>query len=186
MDGDLQAGELAGVIASFRTDDALCADWHAYHLIGDVLRSDDLASAPAQDARFLQALRSRLEREGVQQDAVPLMVVTPRTPLPAPMVPSVTVAPIRRRRAGWMVAPAAVAAGFVLVAGVLVVNKALLSTPTVEAVFAQQMPSAASGVLVRDVRLDRYLAAHRNLGTGLAGAGAGGAERTVQIVYEPK
>ena len=32
--------------------------WHAYHLIGDVLRSDDLARPPARDAAFLAALRA--------------------------------------------------------------------------------------------------------------------------------
>ena len=85
-----------------------------------------------------------------------------------------------------MLAPAAVAAGFVVVAGVLVINKAVVSPPAAEAVFALHMPSPASVVLVRDAQLDRYLAAHRNLGTGLAGASAGGAERTVQIVFEPK
>ena len=198
MDGDLPAGELAGVIARFCADDALRADWHAYHLIGDVLRSDDLATAPARDTRFLQALRSRLEQEGAvaQQDAAPWLATAPRPPMPMPVpvsasasassFASVSAAPVRRRLSGWMAAPAAVAAGFVVVAAVLVANKALLSPPTAEAVFAQQMASPASGVLVRDARLDRYLAAHRNLGTGLAGAGAGSAERTVQIVYEPK
>lgn len=184
MDGDLPAGELAGVIARFRSDDAVRADWHAYQLIGDVLRSDDLASAPARDACFLQALRSRLDLAAGQQDAAPLLATAPRPPVPVHSPGSV--APARRRLAGWMVAPAAVAAGFVVVAGVLVVNKALLSPPTAEAVLAQQMAAPASGVLVRDARLDRYLAAHRNLGFGLAGAGAGGADRTVQIVYEPK
>ena len=194
MDGDLPAGELAGVIARFCADDALRSDWHAYHLIGDVLRSDDLATAPARDTRFLQALRSRLEQEGAvaQQDAAPWLATAPRPPMPMPVpvsasaFASVSAAPVRRRLSGWMAAPAAVAAGVVVVAAVLVANKALVSPPTAEAVFAQQMASPASGVLVRDARLDRYLAAHRNLGTGLAGAGAGSAERTVQIVYEPK
>ena len=194
MDGDLPAGELAGAIARFSADDASRADWHVYHLIGDVLRSDDLATAPARDARFLLALRSRLNQEVAvaQQDAAPWLAMAPNLPLSVPGPVSVSVSapvsavPGRRRFSSWIVAPAAVAAGFVVVAAVLVVNKALLSPPTAEAVFAQQVSSPASGVLVRDARLDRYLAAHRNLGTGLAGAGAGSAERTVQIVYEPK
>jgi sigma-E factor negative regulatory protein RseA len=176
MDGDLPAGELAGVIARFRDDGDLRADWHAFHLIGDVLRSEDLALAPARDACFLQALRSRLDQEPQPQEATPLLAAAPQ--------PAMPLAPGRRRWGGWIVAPAAVAAGFVVVAGVLVVNKALVSAPAAEAVIAQQ--ATAPGVLVRDARLDRYLAAHRNLGTGLAGAGAGGAERTVQIVFEPK
>lgn len=176
MDGDLPAGELTGVIATFRDDGDIRADWHAYHLIGDVLRSDDLAAEPARDACFLQALRTRLAQEPQRQDAEPLVAAAPPAPVPA--------AAGRSRLAGWMVAPAAVAAGFVVVAGVLVVNRALVSPPAAGSVIAQRAP--ASGVLVRDARLDHYLAAHRNLGTGLAGTGAGSAERTVQIVYEPR
>ena len=189
MDGDLPAGELAAVIARFRDDGELRADWHAYHLIGDVLRSDELAAAPARDACFLQALRHRLDQAPQRADTLPLVAAAP--PVPTPGTPaSATPTPVpalpgRRRLAGWLIAPAAVAAGFVVVAGVLVVNKTLVSPPVAaDTVMAQRTPAA--GVLVRDARLDRYLAAHRNLGTGLAGTGAGGAERTVQIVYEPK
>jgi sigma-E factor negative regulatory protein RseA len=187
MDGDLPAGDLAGVIARFRDDGELRADWHAYHLIGDVLRSDELAAAPARDAGFLQALRHRLDQAPQRADTLPLVaaalpVPTPGTPMSAAPVPAL---PGRRWLTGWLIAPAAVAAGFVVLAGVLVVNKTLVSPPwAADAVMAQRTPPA--GVLVRDARLDRYLAAHRNLGTGLAGTGAGGAERTVQIVYEPK
>lgn len=181
MDGDLPAGELAGVIARFRDDGERRADWHVYHLIGDVLRSEELAAAPARDACFLQALRHRLDQAPQRPETLPLMAAASPVPTPVP-VPAL---PGRRRLAGWLMAPAALAAGFVMVAGVLVVNKMLVSPPgAADAVMAQRAP--AVGVLVRDARLDRYLAAHRNLGTGLAGTGAGGAERTVQIVYEPK
>lgn len=184
MDGDLPAGELAAVIARFRDDGELRADWHAYHLIGDVLRSDELAAAPARDAGFLQALRHRLDQAPQGADTLPLVAAAP--PVPTPGTPtSVPALPGRRKLAGWLIAPAAVAAGFVVVAGVLVVNKTLVAPPVAaDVVMAQRTPAA--GVLVRDARLDRYLAAHRNLGTGLAGTGAGGTERTVQIVYEPK
>ena len=179
MDGDLPAGELAGVIARFRDDGELRADWHAYHLIGDVLRSEELAAPPARDACMLQALRQRLNQLPQGPGTLPLMAAARHPPTPVPMLPG------RRRLAGWLIAPAAVAAGFVVVAGVLVVNQSLISPPAAaDAVIARRTPAA--GVLLRDARLDRYLAAHRNLGTGLAGTGTGGAERTVQIVYEPK
>ena len=189
MDGDLPAGELAGVIARFRDDGDLRADWHAYHLIGDVLRSEELAAAPARDACFLQALRHRLDQAPQRPETLPLVAAAPHVPMPGTPTSGtptpVPVLPGRRRLAGWLMAPAAVAAGFVVVAGVLVVNQLLISPPAAaDAVIARRTPAA--GVLLRDARLDRYLAAHRNLGTGLAGTGTGGAERTVQIVYEPK
>jgi hypothetical protein len=61
----------------------------------------------------------------------------------------------------------------------------LMAPPTdAGAVIAAAPPGnlAASGTLVRDAGLDRYLKAHRNLGNGLAAAG--GAEHRVQIVFE--
>ncbi|MBL8350053.1 MAG: sigma-E factor negative regulatory protein [Burkholderiaceae bacterium] len=180
MDGELPPGEAAAALAGFRHDLAVRADWHAYHLIGDVLRSEDLAVAPAHDERFLQALRGRLAQEPAPSDVLPLVALAPG----AAAEPAPAASP-RRRAANWLVAPAAVAAGFVAVAAVLVVNKAADAPPAAAPVIARA-PAAAvpATTLIRDAQLDRYLAAHRNLGTGVAGAG--GAERTVQIVYEPK
>jgi sigma-E factor negative regulatory protein RseA len=186
MDGDLAPGELSGAIARWREDDDARASWHAYHLIGDVLRSDDLATAPARDERFLRALRARLADEPATPAAAPQLAAVPPGPeTSAPMLPPLVQAdavPARRRANGWLMAPAAVAAGFVVVAGVLVVNRMTASTQAAAPQMALNQP--APGALVRDARLDRYLAAHRNLGNGLAGAG--GAERSVQIVFEPK
>lgn len=179
VDGELPAGELSAVLAGVRQHGAARADWHTYHLIGDALRSDELAVAPAHDERFLQALRLRLAQEPLPLHAPPLVAaVSPRPSEPA----ADTAAASRRRGPGWLVAPAAVAAGFVAVAAVLVVNKSVVAPPAPAPTIAQA--PAAPMVLVRDAQLDRYLAAHRNLGTGLAGAGGG--QRSVQIVYEPK
>ena len=47
-DGEADAAELGRGCAGWASADAQTRQsWHAYHLIGDVLRSDDLASAPA-------------------------------------------------------------------------------------------------------------------------------------------
>lgn len=150
MDGDAQA--LAAACAAWRDDADARAQWHAYHLIGDVLRSEELAQSPAADARFLSALRVRLSAEPV---------------VLAPAARSVTAAPRRR----WL-APAAVAAGFVVVAGVLVVTRGVLpgdsaapqmaAAPAVRAVAAETV--LADSALIRDARLDRYLSAHKQYG----------------------
>ena len=60
-DGEADAAQ-AGC-ALWRDDAEARATWHTYHLIGDVLRSDDLAAQPARDAAFLAALRERLAAE---------------------------------------------------------------------------------------------------------------------------
>lgn len=187
MDGELQADDAGGACALWRQDADARADWHAWHLIGDVLRSDDLATRPARDEAFLQSLRQRLA-----QEPVPLAPQSQPTAQPSQALPQVANgAPVQglvaaptqgRSRRGWLMAPAAMAAGFLAVVGVTLVTRQ--GTPEAgPAVLAKAGPSAAaSAVLVRDAQLDRYLSAHRALASGaMAGAGA---EHRVHIVYE--
>ncbi|MBX3606793.1 MAG: sigma-E factor negative regulatory protein [Piscinibacter sp.] len=166
MDGELhEAADVAQSCRAWREDAAVRASWHCYHLIGDVMRSEDLAGQGARDAAFLRGLRSRLEAEPVV--LAPAARSTPR--------------PRRWRWAG----PAAVAAGFVAVAGVLVVTRSPLPegspevaqapkpAPAAPAVVpvatatatatsaAEPVAPVADGKLIRDARLDRYLAAHQ-------------------------
>ena len=179
MDGDLGAGDAASACQLWRQDAQSRSDWHAYHLIGDVLRSDDLASAPARDAAFVQALRQRLADEPVPLAPAPLAVA------PVPQVAQGMAAGGRRRGRHWLMAPAAVAAGFVAVAGVMVVTRVMSPEPAAQPMLADagRLPAAgASAVLVRSAQLDRYLSAHRSLASGtLPGAGA---EHRMHIVFE--
>jgi sigma-E factor negative regulatory protein RseA len=151
MDGDAQA--LSAACAAWRDDADARRQWHAYHLIGDVLRSEELAQSPAADASFLSAIRARLAAE------------------PVVLAPAERTAVAARRR--WL-APAAVAAGFVVVAGVLVVTRGVLpgdgAAPQIAAAPAPVVraaavePVLADRALIRDARLDRYLSAHKQYG----------------------
>src|ERR1700744_2803595 len=49
-DGDATDSEAARAFQAWRDDPDARASWHAYQLIGDVLRSDDLAAEPAAAA----------------------------------------------------------------------------------------------------------------------------------------
>ena len=174
-DGELDGATLLRACASWHTDAAQRATWHAYHLIGDVMRSDDLASDASRDAAFLGALRERLAAEPVvlapssMQTELPLLANAGRT-----------------GRWSWR-ASTAVAAGFVAVAGVVVVMRAPLAPADAQPAVmqAQIVPAVAplqtvavsqgaqaetapepqmlvaNGRLIRDVQLDRYLAAHK-------------------------
>ncbi len=172
-DGELDdAAGVGHACAAWHADASHRASWHAYHLIGDVMRSDDLASDAGRDAAFLSTLRARLATEPVVLAPQPIESTRPAGPL-------------RRSAWSWM-APTAVAAGFVAVAGVLVVTRgagtlsgappapvvAQALAPVVAALpVASQgaMPDATAepavlivnGQLIRDVQLDRYLAAHK-------------------------
>lgn len=170
MDGQSTADDVAQLGGRWRQDAQLRATWHTYHLIGDVMRSDDLASPPDRDEAFLQALRARMAAE-------PVVLVPVQAQLQEQEPPRAA------RRRGWL-APAAAAAGFVAVAGVIIVLRAPQAdgrlAPALAAASANGVqvaegnavvqPAVANGVLLRDPRLDRYLEAHRRLAAGTVAA----------------
>jgi sigma-E factor negative regulatory protein RseA len=150
--------------------------WHVYHLIGDVMRSEELARASRADV-FLDGVRERLRHEPV--------VLTPTAPVPR----------ARAARRAWRT-PIAAAAGVAAVAGALIVlrlGEVGLEGGAPAATLAQQSaPDSAAAVpavnrvanppapaselrvvqgdqtLIRDARLDDYLAAHKQFGGGAA------------------
>ena len=176
-DGELETSAVAAACASWRDNESARARWHSYQLIGDVLRSDDLASSAQKDAAFMSALRARLSTEAVVLAPEPLVVAVAERDRESTGV-------VRGRGWSWM-APSAVAAGFVAVAGMLMVTQS--PAPGIDPVgavmssarpsesgammVAAPAPSASSlvepqalvadGQLIRDARLDRYLAAHK-------------------------
>ncbi len=181
VDGEVADDEVKQACGDWRGDALLRERWHAYQLIGDVLRSDDLATAPGRDEAFLRRLRERLADEPV--------VLAPQPVRPLPMTAGRS---LRRWRTG-----AAVAAGFVTVAGVLVALQMpsreavpglaqAPAAPVVPVVAAPPVPAAPAvaaldkadeqaalvtdGKVIRDARLDRYLAAHQRFaGTSALG-----------------
>jgi sigma-E factor negative regulatory protein RseA len=190
-DGEADAEAAQAASAAWRDSTQARQTWHAYHLIGDVLRSEELARPAAADARFLAGLRERLAHEPVVLAPAPLAVPQP-------------VAAPRRQR--WL-APAAVAAGFVAVAGVLVVTR--LAVPeggSGQPVLARSvppavagngltlvtggggfggLPAAAGGSMLRDPRLDAYINAHQSARGGSAAAVPGAVLRSVEVVASP-
>ncbi|TFY96504.1 sigma-E factor negative regulatory protein [Ramlibacter rhizophilus] len=160
----LADGDLAGARAS-ATLDLLCSDpaaeeaWHCYHVIGDVLRSPDLARATPR-ADFMQALSKRLAEEPrpVVPVAVPLGLVEP--PIDADIRPTAEPAndPVFR----WKIV-----AGAASLAAAFAVSWSMLGAPG--APVGPQLASVpANELMIRDAQLDELLAAHQQLG----GAGA--------------
>ena len=115
-DGDATAGEAARAFQAWRDEPDARSSWHAYQLIGDVLRSDDLACEPAADASFLVALRARLADEPVVLAPQPRVEATP---IPLPVGANASVGAIRSR--GRWQGPMAAAAGFLVMVGGLTV-----------------------------------------------------------------
>lgn len=185
VDGELDAPAVGRLCSQWRDNPETRAHWHAYHLIGDVLRSDNLASKAGHDAAFLAAIQQRLAQE-------PVVLA------PAPQLPVV-------RRRSWA-APFAVAAGFAAVAGVLVVTQmpegmlrgmqpdaSLAAAPSPAPGVVAVADGFASGVagdpptvvlngqLIRDARLDEYLSAHKKFGGSSVPGGPSGFLRNAAV-----
>lgn len=176
LDGEADAQGAEEASLAWRERPECRAQWHRWHLIGDVMRSGELASNPAHDAAFLAGMRARLAQEP------PLLA-------PAPLV-------ARRPRHVWVV-PAAVAAGFVAVAGVVVAVRvqdggatpAMLASssarPGVVAVGTAAPPvggaPAADATMLRDAEIDRYFLAHRK---AMSPVTPGGAPRNVDVMMQ--
>lgn len=204
VDGEATASELKVLSKAWGQDESLRRDWHLYQLIGDTLRSDELAQDVAHDRQFLTRLSARLALEPV--------ALAPRPPGVA-----ATEGRVRARSNRWAT-PMTVAAGFLMVAGALLVvqnngvwepdggarqlvqaNASTKAEPgqstgseaTAVAAVGLASPELAStsgadrsrtdavrgstasvyvsnGPMVHDARLERYLQAHKEFGSGAA------------------
>lgn len=160
-DGQLAGEEFSAGLSAAVNDAAAREAWQAYHLIGDVLRSSDLA-AGTETSVFMSRLSQRLASEAPPQ----VLVVAPQE------------APLARSQADTAIRPAndpvfrwKVAAGLASIAAVAAVGWQLLAaTPAVVPQGAQlaSVPANAGLVMIRNPKLDELLAAHQQLG----GAGA--------------
>lgn len=176
---DGEAHALSHACGAWREDARARQAWHAYQLIGDVLRSEDLAQTAQHDAAFLARLRERLATEPV------------------------ALAPVARRampmRARAWALPLSAAAGIALVAGTFAALRAGLpetrsagralaaaSVPEVTppaagslAGLAPAVPAGGRQGVLRDGQLDEYLRAHQAVRGGTTLVAPGGTLRRV-------
>ena len=166
MDGELQSTALQSAITSVMSDSKSRSTWHAYHVIGDVLRSEELSGA-AQDLQFLARLEARLAHE-------PLSLTTMEAlPLPPPSGRYLQSAngPIFWRALATVACTVLVAVvGFsVLSPGAAPPSGSMASaTPSEIQINATQAAPLQVAVspdgMIRDPRLDQLLSAHQQLG----------------------
>lgn len=153
-DGQLQGEEFAQVLALLGDSEDARAHWHACHLVGDVLRSAELAQTAAQDADFVLRLRARLQAD---------RAAAPRALLAPPQVLAQAGAESANgHRWRW-------AAGLASLAALAVVGWQLLADQGGSVVAPQLVQTVLPGEgemarMIRDPRLDQLLAAHQQLG----------------------
>lgn len=197
-DGQARDDEVSLACAAWRNDAQARADWHAYALIGDVLRSDDLARDADADRAFLARLRDRMAREPV--------VLAPSEPQPVTAQPAGAfrdgmALPLvgAGRKRHWSTSMA-VAAGALTVIGVTAVMRGV-AVPEAPAIVAEAsvrsdapqavrpvsqvetlvangaaVPASDPGATayVRNAEIDRYLNAHRQYAQGAVLSTPGG------------
>jgi sigma-E factor negative regulatory protein RseA len=193
VDGHGEPACAEAACSQWRRGEPLQQAWRDYHLIGDAMRSRELAGQPARDEAFLNRLCERLAQEpAIVAPSSSVERVTASTSLPQAALR------VESRTARWLM-PAAVAAGFVAVAGALLVTRsvdapAMGSGPVlaVGGVSAGERASAAGAAvlpvdatMIRDARIDEYLLAHRQMRTAPMAALPGGGVRSVDVMLPP-
>ena len=178
-DGQLDPNQLAQALDYVQQPEGH-ATWQLYHLVGDVLRSAELAKPPAQN--FMERLREELAKEGPcarpASEPAPIAVVAPA------MEEAANASVFRWKMVAGFASLAAVAAigwtSLGVVQGIGAPPGAQMAAGAEPAVTAG--PSIASGapvvavadaeggaqVMLRDPRLDELLAAHKQFGSTTA------------------
>lgn len=155
-DGQLRGEAFALGLEAAAGDPEAREAWHTYHLIGDVLRSGEFAGGTLP-AAFLSRLRSRLERE--QGFAAAVQQQPQAMP---PQREAANDASFRWKLVAGVASVAAVAAiAWTAVGGTAgKPEQAQLAAGGSGIVIS----GSERGAMIRDPRLDEFLAAHRQLG----------------------
>lgn len=175
-DGQLGEGEIADALAYAAQAEGQVT-WQLYHLVGDVLRSTDLARPCGPD--FMVRLREELAKEAL----VPAQIEPPpRIAAVAPAMEEAANASVFRWKmvAGFASLAAVAAIGWTSLASLqapgaaggaqlaLVPAPAQSTSPAAGAVVAVADAEGGSQVMLRDPRLDELLAAHKQFGSTTA------------------
>jgi len=188
-DGEVDPAEFDALMASLGDTADTLSSWHAYQVVGDVLRgnADPIGGTPAGD--FLAAVRVGLGTPGAGTDAAPRLPEQPVLP---------AIQPVRVEAANDAVFRWKLVAGFASLAAVMAVSWSVVSgfgagaggvagaelassqpnavstpaavQPPIVATLAAPAPATpvavntGLGVLIRDAQLEALLAEHRQHG----------------------
>lgn len=174
IDGYARGDDCANTLNALLADSEAVKTWHAYHVVGDVLRSAELAPTDSGLA-FLTRLEARLAQEpsrpyAADEASFGSLLSGVDTEVPH-RTPSVANAVVFR----WKALAATACTALVAVVGLGVWTQSPTSTNAQVAVVptapsshpaSPQVASigGAGGAMLRDPQLDELMAAHRQLG----------------------
>ena len=162
VDGQLQDDACAQAFDALLSDRRAIQTWHTYHVIGDVLRSSELAPS-SSDLAFLERLERSLAKEPVR----PVVIRSSLIPV-TNNLPSANASIFRWKMLAGLASFALVGvvglnlwtpSGLQGDAQIAVQNTVVPSQPT-----TLVAADTAVGTMIRDERLDELMAAHRQLG----------------------
>ncbi|WP_250465265.1 sigma-E factor negative regulatory protein [Caballeronia sp. GAFFF2] len=156
-----ELGNISQFLAELNNRDR--ASWSDYHLIGDALRSDDLAESPAKSSAFMTAFAARFEAEAhvLAPAAVAQTQKARGGMLRRRVVPAFAVAAAAATLT-WIVVPqlqgvdSRLGAPVASTQGDSVQRVAMASVPAV----STRAPVVEANI-IRDASLDQYLEAHQ-------------------------
>lgn len=167
-DGQLQGDELAAALAFASEEDEGSKTWQLYHLVGDVLRSSELARPV--DPVFLSRLREQLAQEAPpERPQAPVQIA-----VVAPALSDAANASVFRWKmvAGFASLAAVAAIGWTSLASLQGVGSSgaqMAAAPDRSAAQGAPVVAVADAegqqVMIRDPRLDELLAAHKQFGS---------------------
>lgn len=169
VDGELDAPSCAAALQPGHGGADVAAQWRTFHLIGDVLRANSvqLAAGRADDALFMDRLSQRLVRENIArgENNLPATPIEPVARLEHAVKQAANDGNVRWKMLAGVACMGTVAALAWSVSG--------LGNGDATRQMAQGVPGAGQtqvvvasqqGPMVRDVRLEELLAAHKQMG----------------------
>ncbi|WP_228975703.1 sigma-E factor negative regulatory protein [Paraburkholderia gardini] len=158
VDGELSGEEhLNKFIADLNREDR--GMWADYHLIGDALRSDDLAVSPAASQAFMAGFAARFESEAHVLAPAPMPVAQRLLALRRRVLPTFAVAAAAATLT-WIVVPqlqGVGTSGGAQMASVSSMQRVAMASVPV----ANVQPAMQDVNIIRDANLDQYLEAHQ-------------------------
>ena len=156
MDGHLDAGDAPAAIAGLVASEDAQSTWHRYHLIGDIIRSDQLAPSPAE-LEFAQRVMDTLDKQ------YPVVSEPAGSPLVTQLViskqvPGANSAQFRTKAAAGALGACLIA---LLIVGFWQVED---KSATPQTVAVQSPGEEDRPVMNRDPELDALLSAHEQMG----------------------
>ena len=170
VDGELNAAESAQALASASSDASTARRWHTYHLIGDALRAQTAVSAQVaagRDAEAVSAFTQRLSARLALENIAPAEVQLRRVPEVPEIRPDFGLKQAANDgNVRWKLLASVACMGTVaaLAWGVSGLSGQDSARQLAQSAASQVVVASPQGPVVRDIRLEELLAAHKQMG----------------------